>query len=839
VVFVGFLQSPQGQSLAADYSVAPADQWLVRLAVVIVLFHTVSACWFATIVSLPEMEAQTATSPASSLFSRWHNLPIFVWTYSFAIIPLLAFAVATRSAVVISTLLASAAVFLVVATLTLRTTPGRDSLWRRAIDASIRHRHILALIVALIAILPLLAGAYLSTTSPLTLSRCGPILIALIGISSSAALAHTIFVLIPHVINAWWAGWLVLGALLVRGVLSPVDIDRDNPLLREQRIAATVSEEVWQSRCAEQSESVEEELRVRRVQNSAAGPKAGSGFGRLGFVSAEGGGIRAAYWTAMALAHMDRNQGAEFGGHVVLLSGVSGGSLGIATFLAGREVPKASPERRIALISDFLRSDFLSPLIGGLFFLDIPRMVFGPAWPAGRRDQVFERVLYDRWLQLTGSDFFARPLRRLCFMQVERAPQLAFMATDVVTGKPVMLSNTNFHRPNEFHPLFRNALDHTSLRWITVAQAVSISARFPFLAPGAEVGITADQVTIPAMDFADYDYASQKRAEGKELIMPSQPTSRQNDQDTAVSEEEAAAEELVAQSVNAVNHFHRMARSQQAELDRRAEWPEDPSDVVRIGTLVDGGYFDNSALTPVIAAVEAMHSAADPKDRGATYYRVFHFENDPANVCNAVIAYDPKALKFLQRARAEIKCDWEMANIKASLARRPFQLLTIPFEAIFSVRSSHAAQQKAALEKAHARGKSPENTMEIVSLSREMDDLRNGEYLYNDAPPFGYYLREKDILDQDRKFQEMIDLLQRKMGKDFDDGPYRQYVADWRSVASIMASRWDCHPPRMENRPPLGWMLAEPDRQLIECLAARGAVRAILDDLETPWEYQD
>src|SRR5262249_39161024 len=126
-------------------------------------------------------------------------------------------------------------------------------------------------------------------------------------------------------------------------------------------------------------------------------------------VSAEGGGIRAAYWTAVSLEEVSQARKAPLLADTVILSGVSGGSLGIATFLAAQDLPL---EARLPCIREFLSGDFLSPLPAGLLFLDVPRLIL-PAWLLDKhRGDYFEDFMARRWLALTGSDYFYRPLRR-------------------------------------------------------------------------------------------------------------------------------------------------------------------------------------------------------------------------------------------------------------------------------------------------------------------------------------------------------------------------------------------------------------------------------------------
>src|SRR5690606_37338373 len=60
-------------------------------------------------------------------------------------------------------------------------------------------------------------------------------------------------------------------------------------------------------------------------------------------VAAAGGGLRAAYWTALLLAEMDDRTCGQFGRHVLAASGVSGGSLGLALYAAQRRAWQRKP----------------------------------------------------------------------------------------------------------------------------------------------------------------------------------------------------------------------------------------------------------------------------------------------------------------------------------------------------------------------------------------------------------------------------------------------------------------------------------------------------------------
>jgi len=87
-------------------------------------------------------------------------------------------------------------------------------------------------------------------------------------------------------------------------------------------------------------------------------------------VAAAGGGIRAAYWTATNLAAMEALPG--FGQGLFAISGVSGGSVGAATYTAlKRALGPDRPDLLAAKVREVLKQDFLSPVVAGLLFPDL------------------------------------------------------------------------------------------------------------------------------------------------------------------------------------------------------------------------------------------------------------------------------------------------------------------------------------------------------------------------------------------------------------------------------------------------------------------------------------
>ncbi len=214
-------------------------------------------------------------------------------------------------------------------------------------------------------------------------------------------------------------------------------------------------------------------------------------------ISADGGGLRAAIFTAMVLTLADDFSCGEFGRHVRAASGVSGGSLGLATWVVmrqeyvRREGPRAwlpcwqtiaegqrtkrnhvltsTPVTELVMFT--LLQDHLSmPLFGTLV-----HDALLPSLPAQRG-----RYLVESWqgaaLAVLGSQnpagynlpAFAAPLPPVT--DGSSAPLLAFNATDADTGNLVVQSNLRE----------LSDVDTTNL---SIGVAALNSARFPLISP--------------------------------------------------------------------------------------------------------------------------------------------------------------------------------------------------------------------------------------------------------------------------------------------------------------------------------------------------------------------
>jgi hypothetical protein len=132
--------------------------------------------------------------------------------------------------------------------------------------------------------------------------------------------------------------------------------------------------------------------------------------GPLVFVAVAGGGIRAAAHASVALSLADDKTGGKFGERTLMISAVSGGALGTATWLAQRVdgLPPADPARirsggaspRALALSRFYRNDFLSPVVNRMLLHDLPLAASLMSNGKSDRDAVLQEAWQTSWENL-------------------------------------------------------------------------------------------------------------------------------------------------------------------------------------------------------------------------------------------------------------------------------------------------------------------------------------------------------------------------------------------------------------------------------------------------------
>lgn len=191
-------------------------------------------------------------------------------------------------------------------------------------------------------------------------------------------------------------------------------------------------------------------------------------------VAAEGGGIRAAYWTATVLSAL-QDANSDFGSHVYAISGVSGGSLGGAVFtalLADGVRSNATSEAQA-----ILSRDFLSPTLGAMLFPDFIQRFLPVRSERLDRARSLEMAWEAGWQEVRKNDRFAQPFTSL-WQADPYLPSLFLNGTSVEFGQRLITSNlrvTNFLDSMDAYDWLDGEL--------RLSTAAHMSARFTYVSP--------------------------------------------------------------------------------------------------------------------------------------------------------------------------------------------------------------------------------------------------------------------------------------------------------------------------------------------------------------------
>jgi hypothetical protein len=233
-------------------------------------------------------------------------------------------------------------------------------------------------------------------------------------------------------------------------------------------------------------------------------------------VSAEGGGIRAAYFSALVLSSI-QDRCPAFAQHVFAISGVSGGSVGAAVFaglvkrLAGQGVNDSCP-LEASTTGEFqrsaeavLRHDFFSPLLAALLFPDFVQR-FLP-WPIESFDRAraFEYALERAWKQETKGDEFSQSFFDLSAgWRGGAVPALVLNTTNVETGMRMAISHLDIYEESQGH--LGTLLDVDPGLTMPLSTAAGLSARFPLVAPAGSILIPGDPNGVEKRRYVDGGY---------------------------------------------------------------------------------------------------------------------------------------------------------------------------------------------------------------------------------------------------------------------------------------------------------------------------------------------
>jgi hypothetical protein len=209
--------------------------------------------------------------------------------------------------------------------------------------------------------------------------------------------------------------WLIASLLNSEGVYHDARVDSTSGSLTRRHASLDAAFATWLS------------------IDSTAGCSAGQGDRPLVLIAAPGGGIRAAYWTASALDSLLGSRGSACATTPVFaMSGVSGGSLGLTTWIAAAAA-KRDGRTAVAGMAD---DRALAAAAAGLFFRD----ALQPLVPLATTWRNRASLLEDGWERANGS-----PLANVKWHTLGEGlswmPLLVLNGSSVTDGCRVLIAN--------------------------------------------------------------------------------------------------------------------------------------------------------------------------------------------------------------------------------------------------------------------------------------------------------------------------------------------------------------------------------------------------------------
>ncbi len=218
-------------------------------------------------------------------------------------------------------------------------------------------------------------------------------------------------------------------------------------------------------------------------------------------VAAEGGGIRAAMTASLVMGYLT-DVCPAFPVHTLAISGVSGGSVGSAAYVAmarrhrSGEIGAACPNRGDSLpltgkLADFVGQDFLTPALAEGLYPDILAWLLPFPWTRVDRARALE-LAFSLGLEQSAGDsgrgmlfersFLGNPSDPLLgWRTTDSVPALILNTTRVETGERVLASQIEFGDTGVAGVLSTYDIDpQLDLRLSTAA---TLSARFPVVSP--------------------------------------------------------------------------------------------------------------------------------------------------------------------------------------------------------------------------------------------------------------------------------------------------------------------------------------------------------------------
>ena len=226
----------------------------------------------------------------------------------------------------------------------------------------------------------------------------------------------------------------------------------------------------------------------------------------LFIVTTEGGGIRAAYWTATVLGTLQEAD-PTFSSHLFAISGVSGGSVGAAVFSA-LLAENPSDGKYVTPMQRMLSRDYLSPPLAAMLYGDfLQRFIPFPfdrldrgraletAWEAGWREEIYNNTSKNG-AKAVARDRFGEDMMKLWQeAPADRwVPALFLNGTCVELGDRVIVSNLYIAAPYDGEFTYagefidaQGADSEQAYLPMRLSTAAHLSARFTYVSPAGRL----------------------------------------------------------------------------------------------------------------------------------------------------------------------------------------------------------------------------------------------------------------------------------------------------------------------------------------------------------------
>ena len=358
--------------------------------------------------------------------------------------------------------------------------------------------------------------------------------------------------------NAALAGWPLLGVLVLFGfALSFLNLN-DNHQIRARSALCETPDAKPPLRLG-LADAYRQWIGGTRIEP-------GSGTFPVYIVAAEGGGIYAAYHTALFLAAV-QDRYPDFARHVFAISSVSGGSLGASVFtsLVAAKKDAVTRDWYWQKSRDVLSENFLSGLAYSALFTDLPATLLpciSGFCPGRKLDRALalEAAFDAAWRKSLPAEPDAALFQRsaTAWQPSGNVPALLLNTTEVETGERVVISPFTLADANS--PTLSSLSERAPCLDVSLATGAGLSARFPFLTPAGW-----------------YEAKDDRRAQTTTAVPNPRPAN--------------STAELLS--------------------DRLPEGPKPAEPTVVRRRLVDGAYFDNSGITTALDVLLALQRTED------------------------------------------------------------------------------------------------------------------------------------------------------------------------------------------------------------------------------------